>query len=147
MILLTDFIKALHVTAGISLIAFLVFGLVVISQRQAVLIQHQQTLASIMPKIDRFGLLALGTAVLAGTLLVPMRHYSYQTPWIEAAYILLVVCGLLLRVCLFLKQKIIASADNPTGLKFLFVSLSIITMILLFFVIHDAVFKATFLFG
>ena len=105
MSILVDVIKAIHVTAGISLIAFIIFELTLLCKKQSFLISHQTLLAQVMPKIERFGMIALTIAIIGGTLLVPLRHYAYTTPWIEAAYMAMVICGGAFRFHLFFKSK------------------------------------------
>jgi uncharacterized membrane protein YozB (DUF420 family) len=73
-------------------------------------------------------------ALITGTLLVHPKNFTFHTPWIKAAYLLLIAFSLGI---LMLKKYII----NPYLLRFSY----FILLIILIFITHDAVTKTTFL--
>jgi hypothetical protein len=77
-------------------------------------------------------------AILTGTFLVYPKHFTFHTPWIKAAYVLsfLFIMGMIF----------ISWLDKKNKSKKLIYFFSIFSMIILFFIIHDAVNKNTFLF-
>lgn len=76
-------------------------------------------------------------ALLTGTLLVYPKHFSFHTPWIQAAYILLIIYGLALRFSIIFSKKI----NKPWIWRSLY--LTLIAVLLL--ITHDAVTKETIL--
>jgi uncharacterized membrane protein SirB2 len=74
-------------------------------------------------------------AILTGTLLVYPKHFTFHTPWIQAAYLLVTIFSLGI-LTLQKKNKI------PRLIK-LFSYL--ILIVILIGVIHDAVTKSTFI--
>lgn len=82
-----------------------------------------------------------GSALLAaitGTFLVHPKHFTFHTPWIQAAYILLISFGIGIGLLSFFKKKQIYAL-------WLWASVYFILVTLLVAVIHDAVTKSTFL--
>ena len=83
-------------------------------------------------------LLSLG-ALTTGTLLVLPKHFTFHTPWIEAAYLLV------LAYCLGL-AGLILFRNNALVKKYRVMGLLYFTLIIvLVLVIHDAVTKTTFM--
>jgi hypothetical protein len=78
-------------------------------------------------------------ALLTGSLLVIPKHYTFTTPWIQAAYIFVIVFGLLVTGLTLLKKKMWLT--HP---RWWLLSYTLLT-ILLIIIIHDAVTKTTFL--
>jgi hypothetical protein len=70
-------------------------------------------------------------AAITGTLLVYPAHFTFHTPWIKAAYVLLGIFTLVILGLMRFKLKKI--------------TLIILLAILLIFIIHDAVTKTTLL--
>lgn len=83
-----------------------------------------------------------------GSLLTPLFHYTYQTPWIHAAFQLLTLVFIIDAILLFLnwrsyyRIKSERLIDVPS--KIIFHLLSIITIALLLIIIHDAVTKTAY---
>lgn len=73
--------------------------------------------------------------IITGTLLVYPKHFTFHTPWIQAAYLFMVIFSLGI---LFLQKKM----QLPRLIK-LFTYL--ILIVILIGVIHDAVTKSTFI--
>jgi cytochrome bd-type quinol oxidase subunit 2 len=79
-------------------------------------------------------------ALLTGTLLVYPKHFTFHTPWIQAAYLLV----FLYATIIILLNKFRDSSIYQYRIPILGTYFSLI--ILLILVIHDAVTKITFLF-
>lgn len=82
-------------------------------------------------------LLLIPIQFITGTFLVKKLHYSFLTPWIVAAYILLGIIAILCFLTLYLKRKYYYLFEKS------FLVINVIIVILLFLIIHDAVMKAT----
>lgn len=122
---MVNFLKFIHVLIALSLLGS-TFYCVAFARLRSAYVMRINTL-----------LLCLGIlALLTGTLLVYPKHFTFKTPWIIAAYLLLFVfCGGLL---LLNKMKFKIQSINKLIYIFLFFVLILIT--------HDAVTKTTFLF-
>ena len=93
--------------------------------------------------LRRFLLITLFLAIMSlitGTFLVIPRHFTFHTPWIQAAYLLLIVFFLGIAVLLF-------TARRPMHrLKiWIYRATGLILITILLFIIHDAVTKTTLL--
>lgn len=75
-------------------------------------------------------------ALASGSLLVIPKHYTFTTPWIMAAYLLVSFFILITVLGFFLKKN----------QRFLTTAAYLILATLLVIIIHDAVTKSTFLF-
>lgn len=116
--MLVYFIKFLHILTALSLMGVVLLG-----------ITNQKF--HFLQKI----FLILGfIAFISGSALVYPSHFTFHTPWIMAAYLLL---GTFALITLLLKK--IKNIKIATGLY-------ILLFFILTFVIHDAVLKSTFLF-
>jgi len=88
-------------------------------------------------------------AMITGTLLVIPKHFTFHTPWIQAAYLLLLCAGLgIFSLILLKKKRILKKGNEPFSRKeravwqFAYFVLAIV----LIGIIHDAVTKTTFVF-
>ncbi|EKD55229.1 MAG: hypothetical protein ACD_60C00024G0029 [uncultured bacterium] len=77
-------------------------------------------------------------AILTGTLLIYPKHYSFHTPWIKAAYLLV----FLFATAVSFMMRNTKKGTPAKGQRYLYVVL----LLLLIIIIHDAVTKTTFLF-
>ncbi len=91
---------------------------------------------TLIARFSRLMLWLLLFALLTGTLLVYPKHFTFHTPWIQAAYILVFLSGTLLSAIYFSRKKTL-----PRGVMYagFFVLLTILIA-----VVHDAVTKTTF---
>lgn len=90
-----------------------------------------------------YGLLALWCiAVSTGTLLVFSKGYTFNTPWIMAAYFVLVVLVLALLFTCSLKRRYLLTQNVARGL-FAWHACYVVQLLLLLVVMHDAVYKMT----
>jgi hypothetical protein len=79
-------------------------------------------------------------AMMTGTLLVYPKHFTFHTPWIQAAYLLVTLFCVAVIGLIYLKKQHVS--------RLWLINLSYFALaILLLLVIHDAVTKTTFLFG
>lgn len=91
--------------------------------------------------LKRINVTLLSLSVLAiatGTLLVYPKHFTFHTPWIQAAYVLVVGFCLCIGSMVFFNRKICVPKNLLRGIY-------LILFTLLVLVIHDAVTKTTFL--
>ncbi len=98
----------------------------------------QKTSLTALTPLNRAILWLLVFTALTGTLLVYPKHFTFHTPWIQAAYILVFLSGALVSLLLALRRK------NPW--RWIGKVSYVFLLILLIVVIHDAVSKTTFLF-
>lgn len=123
-----DVIKFIHVMLALSLLGLVAthalrsraMGHAIVSEHVNGFIRH------IIP----LSLLAL----LTGTLLVYPKHFTYHTPWIEAAYTLLITFILIWFALHFLAKR--RAIPRWLG-SFIY----IISLVILLGIIHDAVTK------
>lgn len=76
-------------------------------------------------------------ALLTGSLLVYPKHFTFHTPWIQAAYLLIIIYGIMVGLFIAFSKKI-----TQTWIWRCFYITLIVVLIL---IIHDAVTKHTFL--
>ncbi len=112
--MLINFLKFFHVLFALSLLGSVIYCIALANSYQ-------------YKNINKFMLWISLFAVLTGTLLVYPKHFTFHTPWIEAAYILTFVFSLGVLLLTLLKRN------------FLFVYF--LLGIILIFIIHDAVTK------
>lgn len=128
--MLINFLKFIHVLLILSLLGSAIYCLILVSVKKS---DHITRLNKII--------LALGFfAALTGTLLVIPKHFTFHTPWIEAAYILIGIFCFGILFLAFLKMKGILNH------RWLWLLLYGVLVIILIGIIHDAVTKTTFLF-
>lgn len=128
MLTLVYLLKFIHVLLAISLLGTTVYCIVAVGCKQASYHHLNKTLL----------LLSL-FALLTGSLLVIPKHYSFTTPWVQAAYIFILSFGLWVTTLLLLKKKKWLNHPVWGSLSYLFL------ILLLLVIIHDAVNKSTFL--
>jgi hypothetical protein len=76
-------------------------------------------------------------ALITGSLLVYPKHFTFHTPWIQAAYLLIIIYGIMIGLFIAFSKKI----TRVWIWRCLYLSLIAILVI----IIHDAVTKHTFL--
>lgn len=76
-------------------------------------------------------------ALLTGSLLVYPKHFTFHTPWIQAAYLLLITYGITLGLSIICSKKIAQA--------WIWRCLYLTLIAILVIIIHDAVTKHTFL--
>lgn len=134
--MLTDFLKFIHLLLTLGLLGSAICCLILTSlQKFAPDFARAHTLTILNRTI--LWLLVLATAT--GTLLVYPKHFTFHTPWIQAAYVLVFLCGTLVSLLLVYQKKYQWRWLWRISYFFLFV--------LLIIVAHDATSKTTFLIG
>jgi len=78
-------------------------------------------------------------ALITGTLLVYPKHYTFHTPWIQVAYLMVTVFLILLQITAWVSQ------ENMRRYRWIWRGFYLLLLILLVFTVHDAVTKTTFL--
>jgi hypothetical protein len=124
-----NLIKFIHVIFALSLLGITMFCFAFISKNKT----------PVSPYIHQLILYISIIALITGTLLVYPKHFTFHTPWIQAAYIL-VICYASL-IALFNRYRHLFLFKNKTVLLLTYFML----ILLLVGVIHDAVTKTTFL--
>ena len=99
--------------------------------------------------MDIIACLMIFVQFATGTLLVTEHNYSYSTPWIDAAYILLACVLGLICTNIWIKIKNYEILKNTSKINFrykkLFCINQILILIFIALIIHDAVMKSTFI--
>lgn len=138
--MLVNLIKFIHLLCVLGLVGCVLFCTATIIFRKTAGIEH-----SISQQLGRFSRAILGfsgVAMLTGTLLVYPKAFTFHTPWIQAAYIL--VLSFILTVVLLKRQ--IGPGKTMTPNKCVLFQLAYLGLfILLIVIIHDAVTKTTFI--
>lgn len=80
--------------------------------------------------------------LLTGTRLVPEYHWSYHTPWIVAAYSLLLTFSVLWGISLWYKQRL-KNNNSYAPLPLWFHGCQVLSIIILIVIAKDAVTKHT----
>ncbi len=115
--------KFLHMLCALSLMGTVVFCLI-----------GPETLPR--QRLRYFLLMTSALAALTGTLLVYPAHYTFHTPWIIAAYLLLGI------FCLLVALLVRPQKKYPT---WLWRALWLILLLILIMIAHDAVTRSTLL--
>jgi len=122
-----NIIKFAHILLALSLLGLTTYCLSLTNAK------HRTELVFINKNLLIIGFFAL----LTGSLLVYPKHFNFHTPWIQAAYLLLIIYGITIGLCIKFSKKI---AQTWIG-RCIYLTLIAILMI----IIHDAVMKDTFL--
>ncbi len=91
--------------------------------------------------IDTIIVALLLAMFISGTVIVPLYHWNYHTPWIKAAYIFLTITTALWIANIFLKKSFL----NKKPQYFLFHVINISLIILLIVIMNDAITKNTWI--
>ncbi len=128
--MLIDIVKFIHLLLTLSLLGSTFFCLILISFKK----QDERVV-----RLNRLMLWLLLLTLLTGSLLVYPKHFTFKTPWIDAAYLLVFLFGGLISLLLTLKRK-------KYYWKPLWCVSYVLLIVVLIGIIHDAVTKTTFLF-
>lgn len=113
-------LKFIHLLCTLSLLGLIIYIVLFAPNR--------------MKQLSRLMLYLSLLALMTGTLLIYPKHFSFHTPWIQAAYLLIVVFATGIIFLRRIEKKFL----QRTGL----IALSVILLL----IVHDAVTKTTFLF-
>ncbi len=129
-------LKFIHLLFALGLLGLAICCLVLISSKKSLIVSEVQI--NLFTSINKIMLGFALFAALTGTLLVYPKHFTFHTPWVIAAYLLVIVFCLLISVLLILKNK--------QRQHWLWWWIYTVLPILLIVMVHDAVTKSTFLF-
>lgn len=145
-------LKTIHLLLGTLLtgIAICSYLLICYTKNRS----DKATIIKISIKTDQTMLIALILLFLSGTLIVPVYHWNYHTPWIIAAYTLLSGISVLWVANIYLKKMYLKSSqthsDSQKNLmifkhQVLFHACNLLMIAMLVLIIKDAVTKQTWL--
>lgn len=123
--MIINLIKFIHVLLALSLLGLTGYCLTITNAHQTkkfIFLNNKLIIISVF-------------ALITGTLLVYPKHFTFHTPWIQAAYILLLFYILTIKLCMLFFKKI----TYPSMWRFIYTVLIMILII----IIHDAVTKKT----
>ena len=120
-------LKFIHIILALGLVGTAIYCVVAVGLKKSHTLLKQVLL-----------LLAF-LALLTGSLLVLPKHYSFTTPWIQAAYALVMVFALLVTSLLVWNKKRGIHHRGWWIMGYVFL------IVLLVMIIHDAVTKSTFI--
>ncbi len=132
--LLVQLIKCIHLLLTLSIVGAIFYSFVAVfsprfeTKRRAMVIRLNKGLVGL-----------IFFAGLTGALLIYPRHFSLQTPWIQAAFLLVSVCWVVLLGLLAIRHK--------TYYRWVCGFVYVLLILILIGVIHDAVTKTTFIFS
>lgn len=126
--ILVYFLKFLHILIALSVLGTLLYCIF-----SAIRQQSHTVIYSILLALCLF-------ALLTGSLLVLPKHYTFTTPWIQAAYLLVAIFASCVSAIIIIKKKFQVNHRGLSLLAYFF----LVTLIIV--IIHDAVTKSTFLF-
>ncbi len=143
--LLTEIIKTIHLLLAISLIGLVATSSFFLYRSQ----QQGIALLQLSNRCDRLLLSLIFIAGLTGSLLVLPRHYTFHTPWINAAFIFLTIAFALLSYASYSKSKNTRNKciKHNGRIKFYYgyQFMYFIILVILVCITHDAVMKQTML--
>lgn len=162
--LLVQSIKFIHVTLaisfyGLSLFSYIFFcgQLFARTRKQNVITTtaaykqldlYSQTLL-FCKSIDKGMLSVLCLLILTGSLLVHPKHFTFTTPWIDAAYTLIILSALCYIISMKLRNHHFRAIQKNKYARFghawLYHACHLLMFMMVFFIIHDAVTKVTYL--
>jgi uncharacterized membrane protein SirB2 len=122
-----DIIKFAHILFALSLLGLTAYCLSLTNTK------HQTRLVFFNKNLLIISVLAL----LTGSLLVYPKHFTFHTPWIQAAYLLIIIYGIMLGLFIVFSKKIAQA--------WIWRCFYITLIVILILIIHDAVTKHTFL--
>lgn len=134
--MLINFIKFIHILFTLALLGSTTYCLIVVSSRKFSRIPSVSR--DTLTFLNRMMLWCATFAILTGTLLVYPKHFTFHTPWIQTAYVLVFILGSLVSILLAVKKK--------QRIRWLWWSSYAFLLMILIAIVHDAVTKTTFLF-
>jgi uncharacterized membrane protein YozB (DUF420 family) len=132
--LIVNFLKFIHLLLTLSLLGSVGYCLALLISKNRIANRP------LIYRLNKIILVLAFFAMLTGTFLVHPKHFTFHTPWIQAAYILIVCFSLGLFALMFLSKKQI----RFSGIAIFFYLLLLLVLV---FIVHDAVTKTTFLFS
>lgn len=130
--MLINIIKFIHIIFVLILCGATIYCLAQVTAKKYALASLQNDTVT---RLNKIILGCLGVAAVTGTLLVYPKHFTFHTPWIQAAYLFVVI----LSASIFLLLLFRKSLRSRWILGGSYVGLGVV----LIAVIHDAVTKHT----
>jgi hypothetical protein len=125
-VMLIEVLKFIHVLVALGLLSFTSYCLILLGSKQF----------DTLTLFNKLLLYLSPLAMLTGTLLVHPKHYTFHTPWIQAAYLLLI---------LFMSCIMLLTFKGKYKPAWLYQLIYFSLVLVLIVITHDAVRKATFL--
>ena len=143
-------LKFLHLFLGTLFLGGLLFSSIFLSYFIAV--KNQVKLLSLLKFsfiLDGFFAIIIINQFVTGSLMVHKTHYTFETPWIDAAYIFLSLTAVLLGCTFLIKlnhyRAILINQAIAFKFKKTFFCLSFLIIAIIIFIIRDAILKTTLL--
>ncbi len=132
---MVQIIKFSHILLTIALLGSIFFCLALLVSKKFALtnLSHQNRIV----RLNKIILLLAFFAMLTGTFLVYPKHFTFRTPWIQAAYFFSLLFGIFVSFLIFFRNKI--------KRRWYWLSVYLFLSVILLGIIHDAVTKTTFL--
>lgn len=143
-VVVVDIVKFLHLLLVLGLVGSLVasYYFSCVSFRRADISLKQATMRYAL-MIDRISFICMFFLFATGSMLVIPKGFTFKTPWINAAYILLTVAAGL-QVWLYkIKQRLLDRGQFKVTI--IMHSVFWLTVVIYIGIIHDAVTKMTYL--
>lgn len=142
----TGLIKGIHLISATLFYGWMLFSclLFLLAQRTKANALQQKLLGFTL-RGDLLLLILTALAVTTGSLLVPLKHYSFSTPWIIAAYFFVMITVVLLAINFSLKCKWYREGRLNTKLTLIYYLFMLVCIVIIAMIAHDAVSKHTLL--
>ena len=130
--MLTNLLKFSHLIFTLSLLGSTIYCFILtLFKQQTIEIGVQ------IKQLNQFILLIGILALMTGTFLVHPKHFTFHTPWIKVAYLLIVIFSL--GIAWLIAHK------NRQKSRWLTCGIYFMLLIILGLIVHDAVTKTTFI--
>lgn len=133
--MLIDLLKFIHIIFVLGLLGAVGYCLYLVGTKRFAMFHFNQ--GDPITRLNKIMLYLALCAILTGTFLVYPKHFTFHTPWIKAAYVLVGFFCLVMGTLIFFKKK-----RHKRWWRLIY----LVMLILLVGVTHDAVTKSTFLF-
>lgn len=119
-------LKFIHVIAALSILGLSIICFILIDKKNLITFANKIILSFTV------------FAILTGTFLIYPKNFTFHTPWIQAAYLLTTIIACVMLWFIYFKNHL---KDRWLGRIVYFV-----LILILIFVVHDAVTKTTFIY-
>lgn len=138
--MLVNLLKFIHLLCVLGLLGSVMYCLTSVGSKKLVgtshyFFSHAKQLHNVILRLSAL-------VMLTGTLLVHPKYFTFHTPWIEAAYIFLLIFCLGI---IFVKKQVNSSKKFTSSRRWIIQGCYCLLFIILLFIVHDAVTKTTFL--
>jgi cell division protein FtsW (lipid II flippase) len=135
--MLIALLKFLHMLFTLGLSGAIIYCIILVSSRKFALNNpyHHHKIYF----INRALMWLMTFTILTGTLLIYPKHFTFHTPWIQAAYTLVLVFSMIVGLLIVLAKK------NSQQKRWLWLLAYMLLAVILIGIIRDAVTKTTLL--